>query len=126
MPVFRPALLALILLGAHPATADANGTSHLKACKALAATLAPKQADIAKMTSTRDETAATVEASGEAWEDAEIHRHASAGHATKADQTKAAYEDAKNQLARQELALQATVRQYNDDISAFNSQCAKK
>lgn len=126
MPVLRPALFVLLLLGAPVAMAHANGTSEFKACKALAATLAPKQADITELTASRDETAIIVEASGEAWEDAEILRNASAAHAAKADQTKSAYEDAKKQLARKEMALQATVRQYNDDVSAFNNQCAKK
>jgi hypothetical protein len=63
---------------------------------------------------------------GEAWEDLEIHRRASAGHAAQADTAKAAYDEAKKLLAQRELALQASVRQYNDDIAAFNSRCAKK
>ena len=126
MPVIRPLLLSVFLFGAVAATANANGASDVKACKAMAATLAPKQADITKMTASRDEAAAQVEATGEAWEDAETHRLVSPGHAATADTAKAAYESAKQAFARQEMALQASVSQYNDDIAAFNGRCATK
>ncbi|PKP83357.1 MAG: hypothetical protein CVT79_00690 [Alphaproteobacteria bacterium HGW-Alphaproteobacteria-18] len=126
MPVIRPLMLAVFIFGAHAATADANGASDMKACKAMAATLAPKQADITEMTTTRDAAAATLETTGDAWEDAETHRLVSASHAATADTAKAAYDDARQVLARRELALQASVRQYNDDVAAFNSRCARK
>lgn len=126
MSVIRPLMLALLIVGAHAAVAEANGASDIKACKALAATLAPKQADITAMTAARDAAFDATETTGEAWEDAEIHRRASAGHAAAADEAKLAYDEANKLLARREMALQASVSQYNDDVAAFNSRCAKK
>lgn len=126
MPFFRPALLAALMVAGPVAAAEANGASDMQACKAMAATLAPKQTEIAELTALRDAAAETVEATGEAWEDIEIHRRASAGHAAAADTAKTAYDEAKKRLARDELALQASVRQYNDDVAAFNSRCTKK
>lgn len=126
MTPFRPLFLSAFLLAGPVAVAQANGTADLRACKAMAETLPPKQAEITGMTAKRDEAAAAVETTGEAWEDLEIHRRASAGHAAQADTAKAAYDEAKKLLAQRELALQASVRQYNDDIAAFNSRCAKK
>lgn len=126
MTLFRPLLLVALMVAGPVAAAQANGASDMQACKAMAATLAPKQAEIAELTALRDEAAETVETTGEAWEDIEIHRRASAGHAAAADAAKAAYDEAKKRLARQELALQASVRQYNDDVAAFNSRCTKK
>lgn len=126
MPVLRPLMLAVILLGAPMAAAHANGAMSVKACKALAAELPSRQADISKMTGERDTAAATVETAGEAWEEAETHRLVSAHHASAADEAKAAYEAARNVLTDQELALQDVASNYNDDVAAFNSRCAKK
>ena len=126
MTLFRPLLLVALMVAGPVAAAQANGASDMQACKAMAATLTPKQAEIAELTALRDEAADSVETTGEAWEDIEIHRRASAGHAAAADTAKAAYDEAKKRLARQELALQASVRQYNDDVTAFNSRCTKK
>ena len=126
MTLFRPLLLVALMVAGPVAAAQANGASDMHACNALAATLAPKQADLAVLTALRDEAAETVETTGEAWDDIEIHRRASAGHAAAADTAKTAYDEAKKHLARHELALQASVRQYNDDVAAFNSRCTKK
>lgn len=100
--------------------------SDVAACKAMQATLAPRAAEIADLTSKRDASAELVEATGEAWEDVEIHRLVSAGHAAKADSEKAIYDDAKRQLARDEMALQASLKQYNSDVAVFNGRCAPK
>lgn len=126
MSFIRPLMLALLIAGAHAAVAEANGASDLKACKAMAATLAPKQADIADMTAERDAAAEAVETHGEAWEDAEVHRRVSASHAAAADRAKAAYDDARKLLASHEMALQSSVTQFNDDVAAYNSRCARK
>lgn len=126
MTLFRPLLLVALMVAGPVAAAQANGASDMQACKAMAATLTPKQAEIAELTALRDEAAETVETTGEAWEDIEIHRRASAGHAAAADTAKTAYDEAKKGLARHELALQASVRQYNDDVAAFNTRCTKK
>lgn len=126
MPIIRPLLLSVVLMTGFASAASANGATDVKACKAMAATLTPKQSDIAEMTQTRDAAASTVETTGEIWEEAETHRLMSAGHAAEADKAKAAYESAKQTLARREMSLQASVSQYNDDILAYNSRCAKK
>lgn len=100
--------------------------SDVAACKAMQAALVPREAEVADLTARRDAAAEQTEATGEAWEDAEIHRLVSAGHAAGADTTKAAYEEARHQLAREEMALQATLKQYNTDVAVYNSRCAKK
>lgn len=126
MILFRPLFLATLMIACPVAAAQANGTADMQACKAMAATLPPKQAEITQLTTERDAAAEAVESTGEAWEDTEIHRRASAGHAAAADAARTVYDEAKKRLARHELALQASVRQYNDDIAAFNSRCATK
>ncbi len=118
---YLPAISLFCLAFAAPAHA-----SDVAACKAMQATLAPRVAEITDLTSKRDASAELVEATGEAWEDVEIHRLVSAGHAAKADSEKAVYEDARRQLARDEMALQASLKQYNADVAVFNGRCAPK
>lgn len=126
MTILRTLVLAVLLATGPLATARANGSADVQACKAMAAKLGPVQAEIAKLKQTRDEAAETVETTGEAWDDAEVMRRASAGHAATADTAKAAYDDAKNLLAARELALQSSVSQFNDDVTAYNTRCTKK
>lgn len=126
MSLIRPLLLAALLSIAPLAMAHANGAATVKSCRALAAELPARQADITKMTSARDTAAETVETAGEAWEEAETHRLVSAGHASAADTAKAAYEAARSTLTGQELALQDAASGFNDDVAAFNKRCAKK
>jgi len=104
----------------------ANGTVDAAACKAMQATLAPRQAEISELTEQREASALRAEEAGIAWEDAEIHRLVSAGHAATADRERAAYDAAKKQVARDELALQSAVKQFNTDVSVYNTRCAPK
>lgn len=108
------------------APAQANGKTDVAACKAMQATLVPRQTEITGLTERRDASAIAVEAAGEAWEDVEIHRLISDAHAAAADSAKAAYTSARQQLARDEMALQATVKQFNTDVSVFNARCSTK
>lgn len=118
-------LLALTLCAAALAgPAFANGKADT-ACKAMQASLVPRQADIDVLHARRDASAEAVELAGQAWEDAEIHRLVSARHAEAADREKLAYEEARKQLARDELALQSTLKQFNTDVAAFNARCTK-
>jgi hypothetical protein len=117
---FIAALLALSLAG----PALANGKPDLKACKAMQATIAPREAEIAELTAKRDASALLAEEAGVRWEDAEIHRLVSTAHAATADRERAVYDAAKQQLARDELALQSSVKQFNTDVSVFNSRCS--
>lgn len=126
MSVFRPLLIAVAFIACHSAVAEANGARDIEACKAMAATMPGREAEISELTASRDEAAETVEAAGDAWEDMEAHRLASATHAATADRAKAVYDEARKLLARREMALQATVRQFNDDVAVFNTRCARK
>lgn len=117
---FLAAQLALSLT----APALANGKPDLKACKAMQETIAPREAEIAELTAKRVASALLAEDAGVLWEDAEIHRLVSTAYAATADRERAAYDAAKQQLARDELALQSTVKQFNTDVSVFNSRCS--
>lgn len=124
--MLRALSIAAFVLTVPAAAAHANNARDVLACEAMAATIAPRESEIAALTAERDEAAASVERSGYAWEDAEVHRLASAGHAATADAAKAAYDEARKLLARHEMALQATVREFNDDAAVFNSRCARR
>ena len=119
-------VLGTCLMAAAPSLAHAGTSRDVDACKAMQATLAPRQAEIADLTKDRDAAAAASEAAGEAWDDVEIHRLVSKAHADTADSAKAAYEAARGDLARRELALQDGVQRLNADIAEFNSRCADK
>ena len=117
---FFAALLTLSI--ASPALA--NGKPDIQACKAMQATIAPREAEIADLTGKRDASALLAEDAGVRWEDAEIHRLVSAAHAATADREQAAYDVAKQQFARDELALQSAVKQFNTDVAIFNARCS--
>ena len=114
--------LALVLAG----PALANGKVDVAACKAMQATLAPRQAEISELTEQREASALRAEEAGIAWEDAEIHRLVSAAHGATADRELAAYDAAKKQFARDELALQSAVQQFNADVANYNTRCSPK
>jgi hypothetical protein len=122
--MLRHTFTAVLIALSFAAPSLANGKPDLKACKAMQATLAPREAEIAELTGKRDASALLAEETGERWEDTEIHRLVSAAHAADADRERAAYNAARQQLARDELALQSTVKQFNTDVSAFNGQCS--
>lgn len=100
--------------------------SDAAACKAMKAALAPRAVEVADLKAKRDASAELTEVAGEAWDEVEVHRLMSSGHAAQADSGKAAYEDARRQLARDEMALQATLKQYNSDVAVYNARCAPK
>lgn len=122
--MIRTILAALIVTAAPLASAQALSAKDMKRCQAMAATFAPKQAEIKKLTEKRDGLAEIVEAKGEVWDDAETLRLASAGHADTADAAKAEYTDAKTELQNTEIALQSLVKQFNLDVADFNQTCA--
>ena len=106
--------------------AMANGKTDVAACKAMQATLVPRQAEIDDLVSHRDASAVAIEDAGVVWEDVEIHRLVSKSQADAADAGKAAYEAARQQLARDEMALQAALKQFNADVAMFNARCSPK
>lgn len=117
-------LLAALLAAAPGAPAYANGKGDA-ACRAMQAGFAPRQQELADMTARRDAAAESVEISGEAWEEAEIHRLVSPAHAATADARSNEYLEARKALAREETALQATLKQFNADVAAFNARCTR-
>ena len=121
----RLLIAAILVLTAPVAAADAAvSAKDLARCQAMSATFAPKQKDIAKLKEARDAQAELVETRGEAWDDVEVLRNASAEHAKTADAAKADYEAAKTDLVRMEQGLQAAVAALNADIDAYNRSCA--
>jgi hypothetical protein len=121
-------LIAAIFVFAAPfAVAEAaSSAKDLARCQAMSATFKPKQEEVAKLKEARDAQAEIVESKGSAWDDVEILRNASAGHAKTADAAKADYETAKADLMRMEQGLQAAVTALNSDFEAYNQSCATK
>lgn len=123
--MLRTLSIAAFILTLPAAAAQAGNAQDIRACEAMAATTGPREAEIAALTAERDEAAAGAGHAGDAWEDAEIHRLASPGHAAAADAARAAFDEARQRLSRREMALQAAIRQFNDDADMFNSRCAR-
>lgn len=94
-------------------------------CAEQAASLQDQQAEAQEIAAAREELLEAVEAAGDAWEDVEIHRLVSAGHATTADEAKATYESLKADLIQKEISLQDLVVTLNQDVAAYNETCAK-
>ncbi len=121
----RSLALALFIAFAPAAAAQATEQADLAACQAMEAAFAPRKAEIDALQATRDAAAAAAETHGAAWEEFEVHRNVSARHAEAANREKAAYDEARKALARAEMALQASLRQYNADAAVFNARCTK-
>lgn len=124
MTYLRVLSIAALMLAGPAATAQANSAQDAELCRVMSATMTPRKAEIETMTAERDAAAAEVELTGDVWEDAEVHRLASASHARTADTARAAHDEARKLLSRREQALQATLRQFNSDVAAFNARCA--
>jgi hypothetical protein len=124
--MLRHTIIAALLTLSIASPALANGKPDIQACKAMQATIAPREAEIAELTAKREVSALQAEDAGARWEDAEIHRLVSAEHAATADREQAAYAAAKQQFARDELALQSAVKQFNTDVSIFNVRCVSQ
>jgi hypothetical protein len=106
------------------APASANEKADRAACEAMQATLAPREAEIAEMTEARNASAERVATAAKAWESVEAHRSISSRYAAVADRDKAALEAAREQLARDELALQSVAGQFEGDMAAFDARCS--
>ena len=119
----RFGILASLALTSFSLTALAKDSA---ACHVRSAELQAEQASLQKRADARLDLLASTEAAGETWEDAEIHRLASAGHAAKADTAKTEYEGLKAQLRRLETTLQTELGQHNQSIARYNRDCTKK
>tara|TARA_R110000803_G_scaffold149006_1_gene214427 strand:- start:271 stop:648 length:378 start_codon:yes stop_codon:yes gene_type:complete len=124
--MIRIFLASVALMAAMPATADTLSPKQVQRCKAMQATLAPKQAEIEKATASRDELAEKAEALGERYDDAQVMRLASVSNAEAADSAKAEFDAARRAFAQAEYALQANARQFNQDVADYNRTCATK
>ena len=94
-------------------------------CAQQAADLQNRQVKAQNIADARLTLVEEVEAAGDAWEDVEVHRLASAGHAAKADEAKAVYEGLKADLLEKEVLLQNLVVSLNQDVTAYNESCTK-
>ena len=124
--MLRNFLILTAVTAALASPAMAAGKSDLATCKTMQAALVPRQTGINDLVAQRDASAVALEEAGQAWEDVEIHRLVSKGHAAAADAGKAAYEAAREQLDRDETALQERLQQFNPDVAAFNARCTRK
>lgn len=116
------ALTAALFSVAIPA-ASALTSKQVQQCNTMGKSLQVRQAEAQKKVKAREALVAEVEAAGESWEDVEIHRLASAGHAATADAAKTKYDTLKADLMKQEMALQSLVGQINEDVAAYNGLC---
>jgi hypothetical protein len=104
--------------------ASANDKADPAACAAMQATLAPREADVAELTEARNAAFARAEATKKVWQDVEVHRSISERYAAVADRDKAAYESAREALAREDMALQSVLQQFDTDRAVFNARCS--
>jgi len=95
-------------------------------CAEQARDLQNRQVEVQEIADARLALVDEVEAAGDAWEDVEVHRLASAGHAQVADDAKLKYETLKSDLMQKEVALQAMVVSINDDVADYTKRCVKE
>lgn len=118
-------LMAALMLGSVIALpASALTPQQAAKCQAMAQSIEAKTAQINKATAERAALAEVAEAKGEAWEEAEVHRLVSPDHARAADAAKADYDAAKQAFARADMALKGQARMHEQNVAAFNAQCA--
>jgi SMC interacting uncharacterized protein involved in chromosome segregation len=122
--MIRPVVFAALLAGAALMPASALSQNDLERCQAMAATLAPKQAEITQLKEKRDTAAAKLAEMRAEWEEAETMRNFDADAAQRADALDADYETLERTVANSERALQALVQQFNQDVAAYNSSCS--
>lgn len=100
-------------------------TASALTCTEQGADLQTRQIKAQKIAEARLALVDELEAAGDAWEDVEVHRLASAGHADIADQAKAKYDTLKANLIQKEQSLQSLVVALNRDAAAYNQRCVK-
>ena len=119
----KPMISSLSALAAIAVFTTPNASA--LSCAEQAADLQNRQVKAQKIAEARLELVEEVEAAGDAWDDVEIHRLASEGHAAMADEAKAVYEELKADLYEKEVSLQNLVASLNQDVAAYNESCAK-
>ena len=119
----KPMISSLSLLAVLAVFATPSALS--QTCGQQAAELQSKQSQAQKIADARLVLRDDVEAAGDAWDELEIHRLASAGHASSADEAKAKYERLKADLIEKETDLQARVAALNERVEAYNQRCVK-
>lgn len=109
------AVMAILILATPGAMAQS--------CSQQAAQLQDRQTEAQQTADARLALVDEVEAAGDAWEDVEVHRLASADHAAVADEAKVKYETLKSELLSKEQSLQTLVVSLNQEVAAYNQRC---
>ena len=112
---------AMIVPASHALTA-----SEVKQCKAMGQSLQVRSAELQEQDQTRVTEAEAVETAGALWEDAEVHRYASPGHAAEADALKADFDALKSSFMKKEMTFFSNAAMLNEDMAAYNAMCAAK
>lgn len=103
--------------------ASALTEKQIRECQALGKSIQVRQGEVQTMTAKRDRALEVLELTGQQWDDVEIHRMISAGHAAEADKRKAAYEVEKTEFMKLDAALQSKNRMVNQSIVHYNARC---
>ena len=122
LPVSFVAALAAMCVAP---TAAALTASQAKTCKAMGAELQTRQKSVAALKAEREALAAEVETLGLAWDDAQVMRNASKGHAAAADAAQAAYEAAKAELIAKDGVFVDAANGLNAGVAQYNASCVK-
>ncbi|MEM9937713.1 MAG: hypothetical protein AAF768_02600 [Pseudomonadota bacterium] len=116
-------LSAAAICGAVSLPASALTEKQIRECQALGKSIQVRQGEVQTMTAKRDRALEVLELTGQQWDDVEIHRMISAGHAAEADKRKAAYEVEKTEFMKLDAALQSKNRMVNQSIVHYNARC---
>ena len=119
----KPMISCLSLFAALAAFATPFAVA--QTCGQQASELQAQQTEAQEIADARLTLLDEVEAAGDVWEDLEVHRLASSGHASSADEAKAKYEALKADLVQKESDLQARVVALNESVAAYNQRCVK-
>ena len=115
-------LFALLASAAVPASALTQ--AEIEKCNAMSQSFSAKQTAIKKAKAALDKKAELAEEAGERWEAAEEMKLISARNAKMASDAKTEWERLKNEVYREQMALQSNLKMLNKDIAAFNTSCA--
>lgn len=121
-------LLSVLVLGAiliSPAAFGLTG-EQARECQGLAKSFGPAKAALEKQVAERDALAASAEAAGEAWENAENVRTLGAEKAAEADALRITFDERKAAFERVEADLFEKSQKLNSDFARFNALCVSE
>ena len=117
-------ILAAVLMTCAAPQAAGFSQADIRACNGMAKSAKNQKAEVEQLKTARDALAQAAEEAGARWEDAEIHRNASARHAAAADAAKAEWDAAREAVRTSEAELQARVSELNATAAQYNARCA--